>query len=94
MQAPFALPQGAHAQATSTGTTDVHTINAPASAKGFLFTAQNNGAYFTFDGTAPSSTNGLHVVAGAAPVFIPLGKNITFASDAAGNAVINVVWCG
>lgn len=94
MQAPFALPAGSHAQATSTGTGNVQTINAPPSAKGFLFTVQTNGIYFTLDGSTPSSSNGLHSVAGTAPVFIPLGKNINFASDAAGNAVVNVIWCG
>lgn len=92
MQAPFQFLS--HVQGTSTGTGDVHTVTAPSGAKGFFITVQTNGIYFTWDGTSPSSTNGLHAVAGAAPVFIPIGKNFQFASDAAGNAVVNVAWCG
>jgi hypothetical protein len=94
LQAPFALPTGSHTQATSTGTGDVKTLAAPPSAKGFLFSALTNGVYFTLDGSVPSSSNGLHSPAGTAPVFIPLGKDIKFAADTAGNAIVSVIWCG
>jgi len=93
LQAPFQF-LAPHVQATSTGTADAHTLSAPAGAKGFLISVMTNGAYFTFDGTTPSSSDGLHIVAGTAPVFIPIGKSITFASDTAGNAVVSLAWCG
>jgi len=93
LQAPFQFI-APHVQATSTGTADAKTLASPPGAKGFLISVMTNGAYFTFDGTTPSSTDGLHIVAGTAPVFIPIGKSITFASDTAGNAVVSVAWCG
>lgn len=93
MQAPFGLPTtNPHAQATSTGTADVKTFSPPGGAHGFFITVQTNPVYLTLDGTTPSSTNGLHVIKDAAPVFIPASKTISVASDTAGNAVVNVLW--
>lgn len=92
MQAPFA-PLGI-GQATSTGTANVQTLNAPASAKGFLYSVFTNGIYFTVDGSTPSSSNGLHAPAGTAPVFIPFGKNISFVSDNVAGSTLSVIWCG
>lgn len=94
MQAPFALTSNPHATATSTGTSNQQTLTPPSGAKGFFYTLQTNGAYVTFDGSVPSSSNGLHFMAGSAPVFIPMGKTLNFVSDAAGNAVLSVMWCG
>lgn len=93
MQAPFGLPTtNPHVQVTSTGTSDVHTVNPPAGAHGFFCTVQTNPVYMTLDGTTPSSTNGLHVVKDSAPIFIPAGKPVNLASDTAGNAVVNILW--
>lgn len=93
MQAPFGLPTlNPHVQVTSTGTSDVHMITPPGGGHGFFVTVQTNNIYLTFDGSAPSSSNGLHVVKDSAPVFFPVGKAISFASDAAANAVVNILW--
>lgn len=94
MQAPFGLPTNSHAQATSTGTSDNHVLTPPSSAKGFLFSVVTNGIYFTLDGSAASSSNGLHAPAGTAPVFIPLGRSINFVSDNAAGSTLSVIWCG
>ena len=93
MQAPFGLPTAnPHAQVTSTGTGNVQTVSPPAGAHAFFMTVQTNGLYLTFDGTTPSSTNGLHVVKDSAPTFFPVGKTINIAADTAGNAVANLLW--
>lgn len=93
MQSPFGLPTAnPHVQATSTGTGDVHTLTPPAGSHGFFITVQTNPIYLTLDGTAPSSTNGLHVIKDSAPIFIPAGRPINFAADTAGNAVVNILW--
>ena len=85
----------AHATATSTNTTDSKTFAAPAGAHGFYVTVATNGCYMTFDGTAPSSTNGLALPAGVAPVFFPFVPGtvgITVRSQAAASSVVNVCW--
>ena len=93
MQAPFATTSSSpHAQATSTGTADVHTFTPPTGAHGFFVTVQTNNCYLTLDATTPDSTNGLHILKDLGPIFIPVGQTIKVASDAAGNSVVNVLW--
>jgi hypothetical protein len=70
----------------------VQTLNPPDGAHGFFVTVETNPVYMTFDGTAPSSSNGLHVQKDTAPIFIPASKPLKFASDTAGNAVVNILW--
>lgn len=78
---------------TSTGTADVKTITAPPSANAFMLACETNGIRFTLDGTTPDGTNGIPVAAGAAPLFVPVGRrNIQFVSQAAGNATAHVLW--
>lgn len=85
-----------HATATSTGTSNSQTFTPPANAKGFYVTVATNGCYMTFDGTAPSSTNGLAIPSGVAPLFFPFvpaaSSGIVVRSQAAANSVVNVVW--
>lgn len=81
-----------HDSATSTGTANVQTITAPASANACMVSAETNGARLTFDGGTPDATNGLMIAAGGAPLFIPLGRDIKFVSQAAANSVVHVLW--
>lgn len=93
MQAPFGLPTAnPHVQITSTGTSDVKTATPPGGGHGFFCTVQTNNIYLTFDGTTPSSSNGLHILKDTAPIFFPVGKTLSVVSDAAGNAVVNILW--
>ena len=60
--------------------------------KGCYITVSTNGCYMTFDGTTPSSTAGLAFPKDGVPAFFPVGDTIRFASQAAANSVVNVVW--
>lgn len=81
-----------HVQKTSTGTADTQTATAPAFAVGCLLTVETTAARVTFDGSTPTSTNGLVIPAGTTPIFIPLGRTIKIRSTAAANSVVNVLW--
>lgn len=81
-----------HVSATSTGTANVQTVTAPATATGFFINVETNGLRFTLDGTTPDATNGLMLPTGAVPQFFPIGATIKFVSQAAGNAVAHVLW--
>ena len=85
-----------HAQATSTGTGNVQSLTPDAGAHALLITAATNGCYVTFDGSTPSSTNGLALAKDGLPLFLPLvpqaSDALKFASQAAGNSVVNVLW--
>lgn len=82
-----------HVQLTSTGTADVETFTAPRTSTGFYIACETNGCRMTLDGTTPDATNGLPIAAGAAPLFVPVGKrNINVVSQAAANSVVNVLW--
>ena len=87
---------GPHAQATSTGTGNVASLTPPAGAHGFWITASTNGCYLTLDGTTPDSSNGLPLAKDGLPLFLPLvpqaSDALKFASQVAGNAVVNVLW--
>jgi hypothetical protein len=91
----YDLAQGtaSHAQATSTGTANVQSFANPGQGcRGFLITVATNGCYLTLDGSTPSSSNGLAIPPGVAPVLIPVGKSVKVASQAAGNSVVQIVW--
>lgn len=82
-----------HVSATSTGTANVQTLAAPTASSGFYIAAETNGIRFTLDGTTPDGTNGVPVAAGAAPLFVPVGRrDIKFVSQAAANATAHVLW--
>lgn len=81
-----------HAQQTPSSTSDTKTFTPPALAKACMICVETNGARLTFDGTAPSSSNGLVFPAGVAPIFVPMASTIKAVSTVAGNAVVNVLW--
>lgn len=81
-----------HAQATSTGTGDPKTLTAPDNATGVFMTVLTTDARVTFDGTTPTSSNGLIVPDGGLPTFFPLGRDIIFTSTAGANSVVDVLW--
>jgi hypothetical protein len=63
----------------------VQTLSPAATSHGVFVTVSTNGCYMTFDGSAPSSTNGLAFPKDGVPAFFPSGNAIKFASQAAGN---------
>ena len=82
-----------HVQATSTGVANVATLVAPLASTAFFIDCETNGIRFTLDGTTPDATNGLTLSTGDAPLFIPIGRrDIQFVSQAAANAIANVLW--
>jgi hypothetical protein len=94
---PFTIvptASGGTAQATSTGTADVKTITPPKGASSALITVETTSARMTFDGSTPSSGNGIVVPTAALPLLIPVGVGCTikFAATAAANSVVDVAW--
>ena len=83
-----------HAVATSTGTANVQTITAPETATAFYLACETTGLRFVLDGSTPDGTNGLPVAAGAAPLFVPIGRarTIKFVSQAAANSTAHVLF--
>ena len=54
--------------------------------------AVTNDAIVTFDGSAPSSSNGLVLKQGTNPLFIPCGTNTIKAIGSGGTSTVNVYW--
>ena len=83
-----------HAELTSTGTGNVQTFAVPANAVGVMLTVATNPAKITFDGTAPSTTNGIAVPTGAYPLFLKVspGVGLKFVSTIAGNSVVSALF--
>jgi hypothetical protein len=79
-------------QATSTSTADPKTITTPVGTTAVLISALTTSARITFDGTAPASTNGVILPAGALPLLIPLRRSVAikFASTAGTSSVLDV----
>ena len=89
----YGMPSGgeqAHVQSTSTGLADVKTVTAPGRASACYLSAATSNACVVFDGTTPSTTNGMLITQGLQPVLIEIGKTIKFASAVAGNSLLNV----
>ena len=82
------------AQATSTGTGDVHTLTIPARCSAALITVETTAARVTLDGSAPGAGNGLVFPIALSPVLVPIGPGTTikFASSAAGNSIVDVAY--
>lgn len=82
-----------HASATSTGTANIQTLTPPAGAAGCYVTVSTTAARVTFDGTNPGAgaAPGLVLPAGFTGL-LPWAKTIKFASTAAANAEVNVLW--
>lgn len=98
-----ALSTGAAAQQelTSTGTANVQTFVVPTGAMAVYLAVQTNTCSITFDGSTPSTTNGLKIPAAVAPVFIataggpgPTGGVIKFVSMAAANSIVDALFVG
>jgi hypothetical protein len=95
-QAFYLTGANGHVQTTSTGTADVKTITLEPSCHAIMVSARTTAGILTFNGSTPSSSNGLDVSAGANPTLLPLGYNLhgghqlKWASSAAANAVLNV----
>lgn len=85
-----------HQTATSTGTANIQTITPPNDAAACLITVETTAARITFDGESPGAgaAPGLVFPTALAPVFVPLGKGATikFASNAAGNSIVQVLF--
>lgn len=83
-----------HQQASTTGETD--SITPPAGAEGFFVTVTTEDCYMTVDGSTPSSSNGLRLVAEAGPVFLPIvpagGEALKFVSISGSASVVNVLF--
>jgi hypothetical protein len=91
-EVPYGLPStGAHATSSPLATGSGSTITNPLGAHACFITVATQNAYLTLDGTTPSATNGLTLVAGGQPFFLPCGRPLTVLSATAG-AVINVLW--
>lgn len=86
--------ESVHEAATSTGTADIQTLTKPPGATAMILSAKTNNARVTFDGTNPgvSAAPGLVIIAGAQPWFAPFATDIEFASEAAANCELNVLW--
>lgn len=82
-----------HAQVTSSGTADVQSLAAPASASALLATVETTACYMTFDGTTPSATNGIFLPTGVVH-FLPVAAGLTvkIASSAAAASKVNGAW--
>lgn len=81
------------AKTTTCNSTTSQTIALPNQCAAFLISVATTNAYMTFDGTAPSSTNGLTFIAATNPslVLVGNGATLTFLATAAGSSVVNVV---
>lgn len=79
-------------QVTSTGTSDVQTVTTGNSCSAVLITVETNAARVTFDGTTPSSSNGVVIPKDAVPLLIGFRHNRTIkaVSTVAGNSIVNV----
>ena len=94
----YSFPPGAAvahpAAVTSTGTANVQSIPVPKGANAMFICAETTGARVTFDGTTPDATHGIVIIAGAQPLFVPIGaaQSIQFVSAAAGNSIVSVLF--
>lgn len=87
---------GCHVSDTTADNTTVKSQSPPAGARALLISTKAKGIYATFDGTTPSSTNGLYFPAETMPVFLPLipkanGPVKWISVDIAGSTV-DILW--
>ena len=82
----------AHYSGSTADGTTVETDTTPPGTRAFYIQCQTNGIYFTVDGSTPSSTNGLFVPAGTAPVFFAVAAaEIKWLSSAAGGSDVDIL---
>ncbi len=94
----WTLPaQNAHTQTTSTGTADVKTITLEPNCSAIVCAAKTNPGFLSFNGSTPSSSNGIAIAVSAQPALLPCGyyshsgHQLKWASSAAGNAVLDLL---
>lgn len=74
MNPDWGIPSsGAHSQTTSSDSSTVKTVSLAKGTKAIYVAATSNKVYMTFDGSTPSSTNGLPIIAGALPMYVSVG---------------------
>ena len=83
-------PEVPHDSATSQGPADVASLEAPPDSAGGLFSVENAAVRITFDGTDPSASHGVLFSEGTH--FVPLGRELRFASNGPGAATVSVLW--
>ena len=71
--------------------TTVKDFVAPSGARGFYISARTGPVYITFDGTAPSATNGLEIVNAQRPWYVPIPKSFK-AFGSAASCPTSVLW--
>lgn len=96
VESAYAAAADSHTQLVSTGTGDVQTATPAAGVNAVYVQAISIDCYLTWDGTDPSSTNGLRIYAGQMPFFVPLGLsgNAVFkvASVSGSTSTVNLAW--
>ena len=94
MPKPFTLVSNLTAQATSTGTADVKSLDTSTHASSVMITVETNAARVTLDGTTPSTSNGIVIPKDALPLLLPVGDGTTikFVSTIAGNSIVDAIW--
>lgn len=80
------------AQDSSPDASTTKTLTPPAGALACMVTAETTTARVTFNGTVPSSSNGLVVQVAAAPLYLPFAEPITWRSTAGTASILNVLW--
>jgi len=90
----YQLPKtGAHVQTTTGAGNSEQTITAPEDAVACFISMRGQNAYVTWNNTAASSANGLELISGAQPLFLPLGFPYVLRYIGAGtDAIINILW--
>lgn len=85
-------PNGPCLEANTGGGNTEQTIVLPAGTTAMLLSSKTASARITLDDTAATATNGIIVVAGAQPMFIPVGYpyKVRFVGEAA-NSELNVL---
>lgn len=83
-----------HDRKTSTSTSDVQSFTFPRGTSHVEFQVYTTDAWVTYDGTAPSPTNGLLFPAGQTSVFRTLGQGTTlkFVSSAAAASTLSIAY--
>jgi hypothetical protein len=79
-----------HDVATSQGPEDVAMLEAPQDAAGCFVSPENQAVRVSLDGQDPSATHGLLLQPGTH--FLPLGRDLRFASGGEGPATVSVLW--
>lgn len=84
------LPSGL--SQTSLTSSAASTVTQKTGSTAFMVQAITNNVYWTFDGSTPSSTNGMTIIAASQPLVLPIGAagGLTHKFQAAtGTAVVN-----